>query len=204
MLISKDGGANYGKYENPQVDQILEEFGKTVDENKEVQYIKQLCQIWLQDVPAAPVYMATLFYEANTEYWTNWPNEKNPYGVPIFWTNYGTWGTAPALLGVKPAKVPVSETTTTSAPATTSSSESPTSSTSSGGGGICGPGVVVLLAAVPLLKFLAESLKWRYFILSNSSSTRAPLDSRTSILSSGRPSLRNRFLKYELTMLPPV
>ncbi len=78
MLLSKDGGANYGKYENPQVDQILAEFGKTVDENKEAQYIKQLCQIWLQDVPAVPVYMATLFYEANTEYWTNWPNEKNP------------------------------------------------------------------------------------------------------------------------------
>lgn len=160
MLISKDGGANYGKYENPQVDQILQEFGKTVDENKEAQYIKQLCQIWLQDVPAVPVYMATLFYEANTEYWTNWPNEKNPYGVPIFWTNYGTWGTALALLGVKPAKAPASETTTTSSapattsssgPSTSSSSESPASSTSSGGGGICGPAAVVLLAAVPLL-----------------------------------------------------
>lgn len=160
-LMSKNGASNYGKYENQQVDKILEEFGHTTDENKEAQYVKQLCQIWLQDVPAVPVYMATLFYEANTKYWTNWPNANNPYGVPIFWTNYGTWGTALALLGVKPVSGTETSTTpsvtskptTTATPSksTTTSPSGTTTTTTKEKKGLCGPALLVGLAIVPLL-----------------------------------------------------
>lgn len=101
MFFLKDGGVNYGKYENLQVDQILVEFGKIVDENKEVQYIKQFCQIWFQDVFVVFVYMVMFFYEVNIEYWINWLNEKNFYGVLIFWINYGIWGIVFVFFGVK-------------------------------------------------------------------------------------------------------
>ncbi|CAI1492589.1 ABC-type dipeptide transport system, periplasmic component [Thermococcus nautili] len=146
-LLSKDGAANFGAYYNEQAEKILDEFAKTTDPNKEAEYIKELSEIWLKDVPAVPVYMATLFYEANTKYWTNWPNENNPYGVPIFWAKYGTWGTALALLGVKSAS---------EAPATTSQpaeekTTTPTSSTSKESKGLCGPAFIVGLAVVPLL-----------------------------------------------------
>ncbi|WP_297477663.1 ABC transporter substrate-binding protein [Thermococcus sp.] len=141
-LLSKDGAANFGNYTNEKAEQILSEFAKTTDPKEEAQYIKELSEIWLKDVPAVPVYMATLFYEANTQYWTGWPNANNPYGVPIFWAKYGTWGTALALLGVHSA----SGTSTT-----TTTSTGSTSTTSSGGGGICGPALIVALAAVPLL-----------------------------------------------------
>ena len=146
-LLSKDGAANFGNYTNEKAEQILSEFAKTTDPNKEAQYIKELSEIWLKDVPAVPVYMATLFYEANTKYWTNWPNANNPYGVPIFWAKYGTWGTALALLGVKPASE-APATTTTSTPTKTST---PTTSSTKSGGGICGPALIVGLAVVPLL-----------------------------------------------------
>jgi len=111
-LLSKDGVANFGNFTDPQAQQILNEFAKTTDPNKEAQYIKELSEIWLKEVPAVPVYMATLFYEANTKYWTNWPNANNPYGIPIFWAKYGTWGTALALLGVKSAGTSLSTSST--------------------------------------------------------------------------------------------
>ncbi|WP_099209468.1 ABC transporter substrate-binding protein [Thermococcus henrietii] len=154
-LLAKDGVANFGNYTNPKAQQILDEFAKTTDPNKEAQYIKELSEIWLKDVPAVPVYMATLFYEANTKYWTNWPNEKNPYGVPIFWAKYGTWGTALALLGVKPTggSATVTHTSSQTSTNTATSTQAPTSSTttSKSSKGICGPAAIVGLAVVPLL-----------------------------------------------------
>ncbi len=135
------GGANFGNYHNERVNELLQKLAATPNEDEQVQYLKELTQIWLEDVPAVPVYTGTVFYEANTEYWTNWPNEKNPYGVPIFWPGFGTWGTALAMLGVQPANAP-----------TSSPTGSPTT-TSGGGGSTCGPAVLVGLALVPLLLY---------------------------------------------------
>lgn len=153
-LLSEGGVANFGNYTNSEAQGVLDEFSKTTDPNKEAEYVKKLSEIWLKDVPAVPVYMATLFYEANTKYWTNWPNEKNPYGVPIFWAKYGTWGTALALLGVKPAGEAPATTTeshTTSPSQSQETTSTPSSSTNEEGGGICGPALIVGLAVVPLL-----------------------------------------------------
>ncbi|WP_083500652.1 ABC transporter substrate-binding protein [Thermococcus celericrescens] len=99
------GPANFGNYYNAEANELLKALATASDENKQVEYLGELTKIWLQDVPAVPVYTGTVFYEANTKYWKDWPNEKNPYGVPIFWAGFGTWGTALALLGVKPTGV---------------------------------------------------------------------------------------------------
>ena len=125
------GSANFGNYHNERANELLQKLSATPNEDEQVKYLKELTRIWLEDVPAVPVYTGTVFYEANTQYWTNWPNEKNPYGVPIFWPGFGTWGTALALLGVKPAGTP--------SPTTTDSGES-----------TCGPAILVGLALIPL------------------------------------------------------
>ncbi|WP_297464481.1 ABC transporter substrate-binding protein [Thermococcus sp.] len=125
------GSANFGNYHNERANELLQKLSATPNEDEQVKYLKELTRIWLEDVPAVPVYTGTVFYEANTQYWTNWPNEKNPYGVPIFWPGFGTWGTALALLGVKPAGTP--------SPTTTDS-----------GGSTCGPAILVGLALIPL------------------------------------------------------
>jgi peptide/nickel transport system substrate-binding protein len=140
------GPANFGNYDNPRATELLDKLATTPVESEQVNYLKELTKIWLEDVPAVPIYMATLFYEASNKYWTNWPNEKNPYGVPIFWPGFGTWGTAMALLGVKPVQ------TTPTTTSTTSPTSSPTTTTS-GGGGICGPAFIVGLAVLPLLLY---------------------------------------------------
>ncbi|MCD6373315.1 MAG: CGP-CTERM sorting domain-containing protein, partial [Thermococcus sp.] len=70
-----------------------------------------------------------------------------------------TWGTALALLGVEPAHAPATTTTSTTTTTTTSTSSGGTSSggsgtsttSSSGDEGICGPALIVALAAIPLL-----------------------------------------------------
>ena len=148
---SKDdkGAANFGNYHNDRANELLDKLAHTPVESEQINYLKELTKIWLEDVPAVPVYMGTLFYEANQAYWKGWPNEKNPYGVPIFWPGFGTWGTALALLGVEPAVTPTSTTSTGTGTTTTSSGSSTTSS--GGGGGICGPALIVALAAIPLL-----------------------------------------------------
>ncbi|AAL80481.1 dipeptide-binding protein [Pyrococcus furiosus DSM 3638] len=161
------GGANFGNYYNSKANELLDELAKTPDEAKQVQLLAELTKIWLQDIPAVPLYMGTLFYEANTQYWANWPNEDNPYGVPIFWPGFGTWGTALAFLGVRPAKA-VSPTTSTviqektetvtqektktvvqTVTVTQTPTETATSPTETEG--ICGPAILVGLAVVPLL-----------------------------------------------------
>ena len=134
------GGANFGNYHNEQANELLQKLAATPNEDEQVQYLRELTKIWLEDVPAVPVYTGTVFYEANTKYWKNWPNEKNPYGVPIFWPGFGTWGTALALLGVQPASTPSPTSSPTSSPTTTSG----------GGGSTCGPALLVGLLLIPI------------------------------------------------------
>ncbi|MFA4667870.1 ABC transporter substrate-binding protein [Pyrococcus kukulkanii] len=145
------GGANFGNYYNPEANKLLDELAKTSDEAKQVELLRELTKIWLKDVPAVPLYMGTLFYEANTQYWANWPNEKNPYGVPIFWPGFGTWGTALAFLGVRPAKAVGPETTTVVQTQTVEKTVTVTASPTQTKGGICGPAAILALVAVPLI-----------------------------------------------------
>ncbi len=61
--------------------------------------VDQALSIWLTEQVAVPI---SQFYHRipfNTTYWTNWPNDKNPYINPTFWHNTGNL----MLLGLQKA-----------------------------------------------------------------------------------------------------
>ncbi|MDI3475457.1 MAG: peptide/nickel transport system substrate-binding protein [Thermococcaceae archaeon] len=142
---------NWGRYKNDRVIELLELINTEKDENKKLQYYRELQEIMLKEVPAIPIVYNGAWFEASPAHWTNWPTEKNPYAYPISWNNYWQMGGLKVLLGIKPVKSTTSPaetgTATTSQPAETSQ----TTTSSGEGGGICGPAALVGLAVVPLL-----------------------------------------------------
>jgi hypothetical protein len=55
------------------------------DNPKLVNLYHSAAEIWVSELPAIPLLQRYLFTPFNTTYWTNWPNEKNPYTVPTSW-----------------------------------------------------------------------------------------------------------------------
>ncbi|WP_048146756.1 ABC transporter substrate-binding protein [Pyrococcus abyssi] len=159
---------NWGRYKNERVAELLRLINTEKDENKKIQYYHELQEIFLKDLPYIPLIYNGAWFEASTQYWTNWPTEHNPYALPITWQNYWQMGGLKVLLNIKPAKAtttssptttptkttssPTSTPTPTQTPSTsspTATSTSPTETTTKGG--ICGPALLVGIAVVPIL-----------------------------------------------------
>jgi peptide/nickel transport system substrate-binding protein len=74
------------RWKNDNYDKILDQMAVTgSDDPKLVNLWHQAAEIWLSELPAIPLLQRYLFCPVNTTYWTNWPNEKNPYTVPTSW-----------------------------------------------------------------------------------------------------------------------
>ncbi len=151
---------NWGRYKNGKVAELLHMINIEKDENKKIQYYHELQEIFLRDLPYIPLIYNGAWFEASTQYWTNWPDANHPYALPLSWQNYWQMGGLKVLLHIKPVKAQTpTETTTThtvtsssTSTVSTTSSTSPTSaSTTNKTGGICGPVSLVGLALIPLL-----------------------------------------------------
>jgi peptide/nickel transport system substrate-binding protein len=88
---------NFGKYENPDVEVLLDELNRTpfTNEEKIRQTVAQLSEILLRELPFIPLWYNGAWFQAVENVWTNWPDENNPYAWPISWG--GHW----QLCGVK-------------------------------------------------------------------------------------------------------
>lgn len=60
-------------------------------------------EIWYRELPAIPVWQWMHYVPFNTTYWTNWPTQDNPYGVPAQWLRNGGFPTPVHLKKAKPA-----------------------------------------------------------------------------------------------------
>jgi peptide/nickel transport system substrate-binding protein len=58
-------------------------------------------EIWYRELPAIPVWQWMHYVPMNTRYWTNWPSQDNPYGVPATWLRNGGF---PIAVNIKKAK----------------------------------------------------------------------------------------------------
>jgi len=146
---------NWGRYKNKEIAQLLTMINLEKDENKRIQYYYSLEELFLKNLPYIPIIYNGAWFEASTKYWTNWPNEHNPYAYPITWQNYWQMGGVMTLLHIKPATSTSTSTskssTSSSSPVSTSSSTSSTTTTSSSKKSICGPAAIVGLGLAPLL-----------------------------------------------------
>ena len=97
---------NFGKYENEELFNLLDEINKTPlsEEQKLKELFSKAQKILLTEMPAVPLWYNGLWYHANTTYWKNWPNEKNPYAYPCLWAGRWQIGGLKVLLNIRPAK----------------------------------------------------------------------------------------------------
>jgi peptide/nickel transport system substrate-binding protein len=74
---------NYGRFEHPEVAELLDQVAATSDEATKVELYSQLDEIFRENIPAIPLmYRPLEFYEYNESVWTGFPNADNPTAPP--------------------------------------------------------------------------------------------------------------------------
>jgi peptide/nickel transport system substrate-binding protein len=91
-----DGRANNGNYcrvEDPVINELIDEFNRVPldDEGKAMEAVSKIEEKFLDTLPAIPLWYNGMWFEANTQIWTNWPSadsDNNLY-YPSGWA--GEW-----------------------------------------------------------------------------------------------------------------
>lgn len=74
---------NEGRYLNSKADELLLKIPTITDRNELKLAYRKLNKLFLEEMPVIPLmYRPWFFYQYNTKYWKNFPNEKNPYAPP--------------------------------------------------------------------------------------------------------------------------
>jgi peptide/nickel transport system substrate-binding protein len=79
--LGKPAASNYERYNNPQADQLIEQYA-TADDAAQVSIIKQLSALWLKDIPMIPTTESVDWFQYNTSDILGWPTPTNPYAEP--------------------------------------------------------------------------------------------------------------------------
>ncbi len=95
---------NWGSYDNPELFDKIDQFNMTRDEEVKQELASDIQQTLLEDMPSVPLWHNGLWAQETTQYWTNWPNEDNPYGTPVSWGNFYQLGMIETLIGIEPVK----------------------------------------------------------------------------------------------------
>ncbi len=77
--VGESASSNWGRFDNPQVDTLLEEFAKTSDAAKQKSIMDQIQMLFVNDAPALPLFPGPDWYEYNTTRFTGFPTQDNPY-----------------------------------------------------------------------------------------------------------------------------
>jgi peptide/nickel transport system substrate-binding protein len=88
--IGQTAAGDYGRYTNPAVDALFDQFGATTDSGKQHDLIKQVEAIMLEDVPVIPVTEGVAWYQYSTKDFAGWPTKDDPYAAPAPW-NLPDW-----------------------------------------------------------------------------------------------------------------
>jgi peptide/nickel transport system substrate-binding protein len=81
-LNSKNiGKTNFSRYNNPQVDQLLNQYASSSDFNTQKQIIMQIEKIFVDQQPWVPTLTAPRWFEYTTTHFTGWPDQDNPYAT---------------------------------------------------------------------------------------------------------------------------
>jgi peptide/nickel transport system substrate-binding protein len=74
-------GNNRPRWANEAYDPIVDEMSRTSpdDEEKMTELVVKGMTIWFEDLPEIPLVQWMHRMARNTTYWTNWPNQDNPY-----------------------------------------------------------------------------------------------------------------------------
>jgi peptide/nickel transport system substrate-binding protein len=97
---------NYERYTNQTAWNLTKQLDKTPSTDKAAYraVMSKLQTIFLQDLPAIPLWYNGMWTMVNTQYWTNWPSSKTGQFTPTSWRNYWQMTAIDMLTNLRPAK----------------------------------------------------------------------------------------------------
>jgi peptide/nickel transport system substrate-binding protein len=80
--IGQSASSNYERYSSPATDALLNSYANASTPAAQHQIMNQLQQVMLSQVPVIPVTESVDWYEYNTNLFSGWPTQANPYAQP--------------------------------------------------------------------------------------------------------------------------
>jgi peptide/nickel transport system substrate-binding protein len=99
--VDASATGNWEHYQHSQGAALLKQFKSTLSVKKQKQIAYQLQAIWLNNLPAVPLFVGPRWSTYSTKYWTGFPTYANAYVDPIFTTGNQV---EKILLNLRPSK----------------------------------------------------------------------------------------------------
>jgi peptide/nickel transport system substrate-binding protein len=81
--IGSPAGGDFGRYDNPQVQALLEQYTATDSPAKQQLVLDKLETVMATQAPVIPLVYGAAWYEYSTRDYTGWPSAANPYIDPV-------------------------------------------------------------------------------------------------------------------------
>ncbi len=106
-ILEQMTNGNFGRYDNQAAFDLVDELDRTPKDDEEAMQavMSQLQEISLADLPAIPLWYNGAWFQANTNYWNNYPSAEGPQYFPITWNNMVQYGFLQSLTEIEPAPV---------------------------------------------------------------------------------------------------
>jgi peptide/nickel transport system substrate-binding protein len=104
-ILANQTTVNYERYENQTAWKLTQALDKIPSSNTKAYQatMSKLQRIFLQDLPAIPLWYNGMWAMFNTKYWTNWPSAADGQYTPSAWRNYWQMTSIDMLTHLRPA-----------------------------------------------------------------------------------------------------
>jgi peptide/nickel transport system substrate-binding protein len=105
-ILENQTTVNYERYTNATAWRLTQALDKIPSSNTKAYQatISKLQKLFLQDLPAIPLWYNGMWSMVNTKYWTGWPSAKGGQYTPTSWRNYWQMTSIDMLTHLRPAK----------------------------------------------------------------------------------------------------
>jgi peptide/nickel transport system substrate-binding protein len=79
--VGEAASANWHRYVNEDAEKLLDQLASTSDEAKQKDSAVQLQKLFIQNLPAIPLFPGPQWYEFNSKNFTGFPDKDNPYAI---------------------------------------------------------------------------------------------------------------------------
>jgi peptide/nickel transport system substrate-binding protein len=104
-ILENQTTVNYERYVNQKAWKLTQALDKIPTSNAKAYQatMSQLETLFLQDLPAIPLWYNGMWSMVNNQYWTNWPSAKGGQYTPTAWRNYWQMTSIDMLTHLRPA-----------------------------------------------------------------------------------------------------
>ena len=104
-ILDNQATVNFSRYTNQTAWNLTQALDKIPSSNTKAikATMSKLQRIFLQDLPAIPLWYNGMWSMMSTKYWTNWPSNSGNQFAPTAWRNYMQMTAIDMLTSLKPA-----------------------------------------------------------------------------------------------------